>query len=92
MGDTRNISGRGALMRSEEPLRPKERSRLFLVPPDRLAFRVSSEVARLAAEGSVQRAFDYSMGVRFTRLSRRDGEFGLNFVQHHLRLQRMRRR
>ena len=92
VGNTTNISARGALIRSGQPLRPKDRSRLFLVPPDRLAFRVSFEVAWLATEGSAQRASAYSMGVRFIRMSRGDGEFVLNFVQHHLRLHRMRRR
>jgi len=92
LGNARNISARGALIRSEEPLHPKDRSRLFLVPPDRLAFRVSFEVAWLATEGSAQRAPDYAMGVRFIRMARGDGEFVLNFVQHHLRLHRRRRR
>jgi len=92
VGKARNISARGALIRSEEPLRPRERSRLFLVPPDRLAFRVSFEVAWLATESSAQRASDYSMGVRFIRMARGDGEFVLNFVQHYLRLRRLRGR
>jgi PilZ domain len=92
VGNARNISVRGALILSEEPLRPRDRSRLFLVPPDRLAFRVSFEVAWLATEGSAQGASDYSMGLRFIRMSRGDGEFVLNFVQHHLTLHRMRRR
>jgi hypothetical protein len=92
VGSAANISARGALIRSEEPFRPKERSRLFLVPPDRLAFRVSFEVAWLAPEGSAQRASDCSMGVRFLRMARDDGEFVVNFVQHHLRRLRLRRR
>jgi hypothetical protein len=92
VGKARNISARGALIRSEAPLRPKDRSRLFLVPPDRLAFRVSFEVAWLATEGSAKRASDCSMGVRFIRMARSDGEFVLNFVQHYLRLRRLRRR
>jgi hypothetical protein len=90
VGNAGNISARGALIRSEEPFRPKDRSILFLVPPDRLAFRVSFEVAWLALEGSAQRASDCSMGVRFIRMARGDGEFVVNFVQHHLRREGMR--
>jgi len=92
VGNARNISARGALIRSEEPLRPNDRSRLFLVPPDRLAFRVSFEVAWLRPEDFARRASDYSMGVRFTRMARGDGEFVNNFVRHHMRLHRMRHR
>jgi hypothetical protein len=92
VGNARNISVRGALILSAEPLPPGDRSRLFLVPPDRLAFRVSFEVAWLATEGTAERPCDYSMGVRFLRMARGDGEFVFNFVQHHLRLHRMRRR
>ncbi|HVO83949.1 MAG TPA: PilZ domain-containing protein [Syntrophobacteria bacterium] len=94
VGKARNISARGALIRSEEPLPlpPRDRSRLFLVPPDRLAFRVSFEVAWLATEGSGQRASDHSMGVRFIRMARGDGEFIFSVVQQYLRLSRLRRR
>jgi hypothetical protein len=91
VGNARNISARGALIRSEAPLCPNDRSRLFLVPPDRLAFRVSFEVAWMGPEDSPRRASDYSMGVRFIRMSRGDGDYVLNFVRHHLRSHQMRR-
>jgi hypothetical protein len=86
VASARNISARGALIRSEEPLRPKDRSRLFLVPPDRLAFKISFEVAWLELEDSPRRASDYSMGVRFIRMSRGDGEYVLTFVRRRLKV------
>jgi hypothetical protein len=80
VGEARNISARGALIQTEEPLCAKEKFRLFLVPPDRLAFRVTAEVAWLKVKRSAQDFSNCLMGIRFTRVSKGDNQFVLDFL------------
>ena len=78
VGEARDISARGALIEMEEPLCAKEKLGLFMVPPDRLAFRVTAEVAWVRAKRSAQDFSNCLMGIRFTRVSKGDNQFVLD--------------
>jgi hypothetical protein len=80
VGEARDISARGALIQMGEPLCAKEKFRLFIVPPDRLAFRVTAEVAWVKVERSAPDFSNCLMGIRFTRVSKGDNQFVLDFL------------
>jgi hypothetical protein len=82
VGEARNISARGALIQTEEPLPANENFRLFIVPPDRLAFRVAAEVAWLQVERFAQDFSNCLMGIRFTRLLKGDKQFVLDWLHN----------
>ena len=84
VGETRNISARGALIQTERLLHPKEKFRAFMVPGNRQAFGVSFEVAWVKAEASGRRISTYIIGIRFTRVLKGDGQFLLDFVRTRL--------
>jgi PilZ domain len=68
VGEAMNISDRGALIRSPEPLVAKEKSRIFMVPPNRLAFRLTFKVAWVKTIRSGRRIPSYLMGIKFNSL------------------------
>jgi len=84
VGETRNVSARGALIQTERPLHPKEKFRVFMVPANRRAFRVTCEVAWVKGRPSGRRISTYVSGIRFTRLLKGDGQFLLNFIRTQL--------
>jgi len=89
VGEARNIGARGALIQMEEPLTAKEKFRLFIVPPDRLAFRVTAEVAWVKVKRSAQEFSNCLMGIRFTRVSKGDNRFVLDFLHAQRNLMSM---
>jgi len=84
VGEAMNVSASGALIRSPEPLVAKEKSRIFMVPPNRLAFRVTFEVAWVKATHSSRKLPNYLIGIQFNRLL--DGDCEL--VNTSIRTQR----
>jgi PilZ domain len=84
VGEARNISARGALIQTERLLHPREKFGVFLVPPNRLAFRVSCEVAWVKARASGRKISTYVVGIHFTRLLKGDSQFLLNFIRTQL--------
>ena len=74
VGEAMNVSASGALIRSPEPLAAKEKSRIFMVPPNRLAFPVTFEVAWVKATQSSRRMPNYLIGIQFNRLLDGDRE------------------
>jgi hypothetical protein len=75
VGQAMNVSDSGALIRSPAPLAAKEKSRIFMVPPNRLAFRVTFKVAWVKAIHSSRKAPNYLIGIRFNRLLDGDRQF-----------------
>jgi hypothetical protein len=84
VGETRNISAKGALIQTTRLLYPKEKFKAFMVPANRQAFRVSFEVAWVKARASGRRISTYVIGIRFTRLLKGDAQFLLDFVRTQL--------
>jgi hypothetical protein len=84
VGGARDISARGALIQTERLLNPKEKFRVFMVPPNRRAFGVTCEVAWVKARASGRRISTYLIGIRFTRVLKGDGQFLLNFIRTQL--------
>ena len=84
VGEARNVSARGALIQTERPLHPKEKFRVFMVPANRRAFRVTCEVAWVKGRPSGRRISTYVSGIRFTRLLKGDGQFLLDFIRTQL--------
>jgi len=74
VGEAMNVSAGGALIRSPEPLAARERSRIFMVPPNRLAFPVTFEVAWVKANHSSRKLPNYLIGIQFNRLLDGDRE------------------
>jgi PilZ domain len=75
VGEAKNVSDSGALIRSPEPLAAKEKSRIFMVPPNRLAFRATFKVAWVKAIHSSHKIPNYLIGIRFNGLLDGDRRF-----------------
>jgi hypothetical protein len=80
VGEARNISARGALIQTKRLLHPKEKFRVFMVPANRQAFRVTCEVAWVKTSASGRKISSCVVGIRFTRLLKGDSQFLLNFI------------
>jgi hypothetical protein len=78
--DLTDISLKGAFIRSDKPLKPKERSKLFIIVPNRKTFRVYFEVVWLRVDCSENRISPCGMGIRFTRVSSTDRQFLSSFL------------
>jgi hypothetical protein len=75
VGEAMNVSDSGALIRSPAPLDAKEKSRIFMVPPNRLAFRVTFKVAWVKATHSSRKIPNYLIGIKFNSLLDGDRQF-----------------
>jgi hypothetical protein len=65
VGEAMNVSASGALIRSPELLAAKEKSRIFMVPPNCLAFRVTFEVAWVKTVHSSRKIPNHLIGIQF---------------------------
>jgi PilZ domain len=75
VGEAMNVSDSGALIRSPAPLAAKEKSRIFMVPPNRLAFGANFKVAWVKAIHSSRKIPNYLIGIQFNRLLDGDRQF-----------------
>jgi hypothetical protein len=76
----RDISLGGAFIRSDKPLIPKERSKLFIIVPNRRTLKVFFEVVWLRVDCSANNIPPCGMGIRFYRVSRTDRHFLHSFL------------
>jgi hypothetical protein len=82
-GELREISLGGAFIRSDKPSNPKERSKLFIIVPNRMTLEVYFEVVWLQVDCSVNHIPSCGMGIRFTRVSRSDRQYLTEVISHH---------
>jgi hypothetical protein len=78
--DLTDISLGGAFIRSDKPLIPKERSKLFINVPNRKTLGVFFEVVWLKVDCSVNTLPPCGMGIRFYRVSRTDRQVLRSFL------------
>ncbi len=81
--DLTNISATGAFLRSDKPLRPKERFRLFILANRHSPLTVNFEVAWVRVDYTKDKMSPCSMGIRFTRVSSADRQFLRNVIAKH---------
>jgi hypothetical protein len=81
--ELRDISLGGAFIRSDKPLNPKERSKLYIIVPDRKTFTVYFEVVWLRVDCSVSEVPPCGMGIRFTRVFRTDRQYLTEIISSH---------
>ena len=79
--DLTDISLGGAFIRSDKPLNPKKRSKLFINVPNRKTLEVFVEVVWLRVDCSVNKIPPCGMGIRFYRVSRTDRQFLSSFLE-----------
>jgi hypothetical protein len=75
-----NISATGALLLSDEPLRPKESYKVYIIAPEHRPMKLNFEVAWLGVDCSQDNVSSCGMGIRFTRVSSNDRQFLCDFV------------
>jgi hypothetical protein len=78
--DLTDISLGGAFIRSDKPLIPKKRSKLFIIVPNSKTIKVFFEVVWLQVDCSVNNIPPCGMGIRFYRVSRTDRQFLSSFL------------
>jgi len=81
--ELRDISLGGAFIRSDKPLNPKERSKLFIIVPNRKTFTVYFEVVWLRVDCSGGDILPCGMGIRFTRVPRTDRQYLTEVISKH---------
>ena len=70
-----NISPTGALLLSDEPLRPRESFKVFIIAPEHRPLKLNFEVAWLGVDCSKDNDSSCGMGIRFTEVSTDDRQF-----------------
>ena len=80
VAEMENISANGALIRCRMPLKPQERFKLHIVVPNHSPLIARAEVAWLSVNCTDNGVFPCGMGIRFTRVARRDREFISSWV------------
>jgi hypothetical protein len=85
VGETRNIGVDGAFLFCPEPLRKREKFRLFIMAPDRRALEIPVEVIWSNPFGSEKDIPPRGMGVHFEAISDEDLDFISNLVSDHLK-------
>lgn len=84
VAELEDISARGAFIRCEKPLRPKERFKLQVVVPNRHPLSANAEVAWLHVCCDDKELPPCGMGVRFTRIPRADRQFIHDLIAKNL--------
>ena len=83
VAEMENLSGRGALIRSHLPLRPKDKFKLHIIVPGNRPVNLKAEVAWLQVSCAQNSAFPCGMGVRFLRVSKQDFSYLAQMVNEH---------
>lgn len=73
----------GAFIRSDQPLKPKQRSKLYIIVPNRKTFTVYFEVVWLRIDCSVDDMPPCGMGIRFTRVSSTERQYLTEIISKH---------
>jgi uncharacterized protein (TIGR02266 family) len=84
LAETRDISSEGVFISCEEPLRPEEKLRVFIMAPNHRPLEIPAEVAWSNPRASEQESSRKGMGLRFTKDSSDQRERLQDIVaQHH---------
>ncbi len=75
VAEMENISTSGALIRCSMPLKPQEKFKLHIIVPNHSPLIARAKVAWLSVNCTENGVFPCGMGIRFTRVARRDREF-----------------
>jgi uncharacterized protein (TIGR02266 family) len=67
LAETRDISSEGVFISCEEPLKPKEKLRVFIMAPNHRPLEIPAEVAWSHPHDSEQETTPRGMGLRFTK-------------------------
>ncbi|MGD8255360.1 MAG: PilZ domain-containing protein [Syntrophobacterales bacterium] len=67
LAETRDISSEGVFISCEEPLRPDEKLRVFIMAPNHRPLEIPAEVAWSNPHASEQETAPKGMGLRFTK-------------------------
>jgi hypothetical protein len=73
----------GAFIRSDKPLSPKQRSKLYIIVPNRKTFTVYFEVVWLRVDCSRGDILPCGMGIRFTRVPRAERQYLTEIISKH---------
>ncbi len=83
LAETRDISSEGVFISCEEPLRPEEKLRVFIMAPNHRPLDIPAEVAWSNPHASEQDTTPKGMGLRFTKDSSDQRERLHNIVAQH---------
>jgi len=83
LAETRDISSEGVFISCEEPLRPEEKLRVFIMAPNHRPLEIPAEVAWSNPDASGQEATPKGMGLRFTKDSSDQRERLQDIVLQH---------
>jgi len=83
LAETRDISSEGVFISCEEPLRPEEKLRVFIMAPNHRPLEIPAEVAWSSPHASEQETTPKGMGLRFTKASSDQRERLHNIVAQH---------
>ena len=67
LAETRDISSEGVFISCEEPLKPEEKLRVFIMAPNHRPLEIPAEVAWSNPHASEQETTPKGMGLRFTK-------------------------
>ena len=85
VGETRNISVDGAFVYCPEPLRKRDKLRLFIMAPNRRPLDLPVVVTWSNPHGSEGDLPPRGMGLRFERISKEDRDFIVGVVAGYVR-------
>jgi hypothetical protein len=85
-GVATNISATGALIRTDKPPLPDESLQLFIIAPEREAFRIRSAVSWSQLDFCQNDFYPSGVGIRFTGVSRSDREFLTSWIESQLEI------
>jgi uncharacterized protein (TIGR02266 family) len=83
LAETRDISSEGVFISCEEPLKPEEKLRVFIMAPNHRPLDIPAEVAWSNPHASEQDTTPKGMGLRFTKDSSDQRERLHNIVAQH---------
>ena len=83
VAETKNIGASGACILCRAPLRPKDKLRVFVMPPNRNSINISAEVAWSNPLCSEEDNPPCGVGIRFTRISPADRQYLRNVITEH---------
>ena len=83
LAETRDISSEGVFISCEEPLKPEEKLRVFIMAPNHRPLEIPAEVAWSNPDASGQETTPKGMGLRFTKDSSDQRERLHSIVAQH---------
>ncbi len=83
VAETKNIGASGAFILCRAHLRPKEKVKVFVMPPNRHSLNISAEVAWSNPLSSEDDSPPCGVGIRFTRISPADRQYLRDMITEH---------